>query len=312
MGKYDSVDRIYFANRERFAELISIGVYHKRFWIRGDELQKDEVVYPSAKGSATSERDILLCMGDARVKYGVEIENYADYSMPRRFLSYETSDYEKQSQELEYHHKMKKDLKGFVERKSKMKAEDYLIPVINMLLYLGTGHWQGHSTMREMMKVPEKYRPMIQDKIINYSFPIMEADYVNPLDFKTDLRQFFQIMQCRESKEKIRKLLEQEEFQNLCTETQRVIAVHLDNQYILKKIMEEETNMCKALNDWAKEERELGKEEGKVEGKAEGARQTLIENIKSIMNNLGFTMEQAMDVLNVREPERDEYARLLQ
>lgn len=62
--------------------------------------------------------------------------------------------------------------------------------------------------------------------------------------------------------------------------------------------------MCKALNDWAKEERAIGREEGREE--------TLLGNIKAITENLNLTLYQAMDVLGLRENEKEEYSKILQ
>ncbi len=60
-----------------------------------------------------------------------------------------------------------------------------------------------------------------------------------------------------------------ESFQNLRRETEIVISAHLNNKTLLKKVEEEGAHMCKALDDWLKEEKRNGKREGRKEGRRE-------------------------------------------
>ena len=68
---------------------------------------------------------------------------------------------------------------------------------------------------------------------------------------------------------------------------------------IMSLLFDEET--IQRIHDYnTKEEgRAEGKAEGKVEGVAIGKEQTLISSIKSLMKNLGLTIEQAMDALSI-------------
>ena len=61
----------------------------------------------------------------------------------------------------------------------------------------------------------------------------------------------------------------------------------------------EKQDMCQALKDWAAEERRDGKREGKLEEKR--------ESLRAIMDNLGFSLEKAMDVLNIPIEDRAQY-----
>ena len=57
--------------------------------------------------------------------------------------------------------------------------------------------------------------------------------------------------------------------------------------------------MCQALKDWAAEERSEGKIEGKIEGR--------MISLRATMENLGLSLEKAMDVLNIPLEEREQY-----
>ena len=56
-----------------------------------------------------------------------------------------------------------------------------------------------------------------------------------------------------------------------------------------------------------RERERQGKEEGKAEGKAEGIVLATLENLKSLMKSLNFTLEQAMDALKIPIEERKQY-----
>ncbi|MCM1296699.1 MAG: hypothetical protein NC311_14270 [Muribaculaceae bacterium] len=57
---------------------------------------------------------------------------------------------------------------------------------------------------------------------------------------------------------------------------------------------------------------ERGMEKGREEGRAEGAFQNMLASIQNLMNNVGWSVEQAMSALNIPEAERPKYRKLLQ
>lgn len=116
-----------------------------------------------------------------------------------------------------------------------------------------------------------------------YEIQLLEADYENPESYRTDLKEFFQAMQCRMDKNKLRELFQTEAFQHLLPDTERVIAVHLRIRQLVKKMDEEGTTMCKAFNDLMKEERCEGRKEGKSEGKREGRREEKMQTIRRML-----------------------------
>ena len=64
----------------------------------------------------------------------------------------------------------------------------------------------------------------------------------------------------------------------------------------------------KARNEGHEEGFEEGIEKGREEGREEGRQLTLIANIKNLMNRVKFTIQQAMDALDIPEAERPQYA----
>lgn len=303
MGKYDVLDKAYFGAPEHLAELITNGVYRGRLKVLPEDLvrmeRKQTIFYD--EGSEHERDSIYLCKKH-RVKYGMEIENYADYSMPCRFLIYDAGDYNEEALVRRKNHKMNKDLSAFEERKSGMRRGEMHYGIINCVLYLGQGRYKGSRDVREYLNTNDMH-PLVVEKLQNYSFTVIEADYVNPEDYKTELRQVFESMQARGNKEKLKQLFQEDRFQNLSRETQRIIAVHLDYKFIINKVIEEEVEMCKAMRDWEKELREEGRVEGREEGRMEDKR----EVISILMEKLHMTIGQTMDLLCIPEGERALY-----
>ena len=120
-------------------------------------------------------------------------------------------------------------------------------------------------------------------------------------DFRTDLKLFFRTMQCRRDKRKLQALFKQSEFMNLPPEAQKVIVVHLGDKNLVKKVVEEGEDVCKALQDWAKEERDEGKKEGRQEKTNE-----LVQNLVSSMK---CTVREAVVLLKIPEEEQEAICR---
>jgi len=80
-----------------------------------------------------------------------------------------------------------------------------------------------------------------------------------------------------------------------------------DVDIVLNKLDECEENggydMCKGMEDWAKEEQEKGAARGKIEGKMD----MLLQNIQNLMESMKITAEEAMNLLKVPVEERAEY-----
>ena len=69
-----------------------------------------------------------------------------------------------------------------------------------------------------------------------------------------------------------------------------------------------EFNLRDAKEAWQEEAREEGHSEGLAEGKVEGKAEERLSSIRSIMQNLNLTVQQAMDALNIPPEEQAAYA----
>lgn len=106
--------------------------------------------------------------------------------------------------------------------------------------------------------------------------------------YRTDLKEFFQALQCRNDRKKLKELMRSESFQNMERETEMAIAVNLNLKPVIRKIEEEEKSMCRAFEELMMEQEEKGKSEGIKAGKREGIK-ALVETCKE----LGISREEA-------------------
>lgn len=92
--------------------------------------------------------------------------------------------------------------------------------------------------------------------------------------FQTDIKQVFDFIKNANDKERLRELVQKDSnFSHLSEDTYDVIQKYGKVTGLNKEKYrneEGEINMCKAMDDWAKEEREIGLKEGLREGYESG------------------------------------------
>lgn len=271
MGRKDTAGRIFFSDKERFAELMNVHLYGGNQAVSGKHLvQRNREYLPLSGVYGEKQRDILMEDRSRNLCFGMELETESDYSMPERIMVYDACEYEYQVREIYGRHRRQGDFKNYREKKSRVQKADNLHPIVNIVLYLGEGHWEGRKHLTELFRFSEKDGKNLCVQLYDYSFVLLEADYVEPEDYETDLRQFFQAMQSRRDRKKLRNLLKSEEFMHLGPETELAIAAHLHVEKLFHRMTKEGISMCKAFDELMKEERLIGKKEGKQEGKREG------------------------------------------
>lgn len=313
MGKKDVYTRPYFADKKRFADFINVHLYGGKEIVMEGALVKIRGIYPSA-GSFAGEksRDVFMEHEKLRMRYGIELETESDYGMPERIMVYDGGEYEKQIGEKDKKHRSEKEYAEYIEKKSRMKESDRLVPVISIVLYLGEGKWRGPRRLKEMLEVPKELKECSEEYLQDYKICVIEADFVDAGAYWTDLKEFFQALQCRNDRERLRELLGSEGFRNLERETEMAIAVNLSLKPIIRKIEEEEKGMCRAFEELMMEQEEIGIEKGKSEGIKEGIKESikaLIETCKElgvsredtesrIIMKLDVSRDDAMDYVN--------------
>ena len=297
MGKKDLAGKDFFANHRRFAELFNVILYHGEDIIRAEELERVIRIYPSPSGKGEMSRDIFMKDVKRNICYGLELETESDYGMPERVMVYDACELEQQIKEISKQHKEEPQAGGkldYREKKSRLKESDILLPVVTVVLYLGTDHWEGRRKLSELYRIPEELQESLGQKLPDYGFSIAEADFINPDNFKTDLKEFFQAMQYRNDKKKLRELLNTERFTRLDEETERAIMVHLGWKQLTEKMEKEGLGMCSALKEILEDEKAAGRKEGRIEGLKEAEVKRKEERASIIKNMIREGMDYNM------------------
>lgn len=214
-----------------------------------------------------------------RVCYALELETESDYSMPERIMVYDACEWEKQIQKKVRQQKRDLAKAAYRDKKSRMAEEDFLVPVITVVLYLGSGHWTGRRRLSELFCIPKELRGMLKKKIPDYAFALLEAESVEAEVFQTELKEFFLALQYRRDKQNLRELLRSEAFCNLSREAKWTIAVYLDREKMAERMEKEGMTMCQAIDELMEDARIEGREEGREAGRIFLLRQMIVNGM---------------------------------
>lgn len=300
MGRKDLTGKVFFADPMRFAELMNIILYHGEVIVKPESLVQMNREYPAPHNNGEKRRDILMRDKENNICYGLELETESDYSMPERVMVYDVCEWETQIHEINKRHEMR----SYKDKKSRIREKDFLLPVVTVVLYLGTDHWQGRRKLSELFCVTEQVKGMLDSKIPDYGFLLAEADYMDADVYRTDLREFFHALQCRKDKRRLAALLQTESFRNLKDETTWVIAAYLDRKRLLEKMKKEGVEMCQALDELMEDKKREGRREGERKGRKE-ERQEIIRRMlregldRSLINKImGCSEDEIVVVAN--------------
>lgn len=314
MAKEDEILTRYLSDNERYADLINGVSFGGRSVVKPEDLSDRD----SKTGYHKGEKNIK---GKQNIKYrdlfrkasfganftviGVENQNQVHYLMPIRCMEYDVKEYQRQVVE-----KKKKLTQEVKEGKNISEAEflsgfckeEKLNPCITFVLFYGD-NWDGSADVYGLLdftNIPEELKSMVGNYKINL-VDIKKLEYTDM--FHTDIKQVFDFIRYEKNKEKLEELLANEpKYRSLARDAYDVIAAFTKSKELIQieeDVEGECVDMCKALQDWAAEERMKGKMEGKL------------ENLRAIINNLKLSAEKAMEVLDIPPEEREQYLELI-
>lgn len=231
-------------------------------------------------------RDVVrrVAMGANYAIIGLENQEYINYALPVTCMNYDAGEYDKQRNSIS---KIVRDEKRYRNKGEFLYGflkESRLHPVITFVLYSGE-NWDGPKELNDILDyngMPDFLRDLVQ----NYKVNLIDIrNWEDTSVFKTDLRQVFDCIRYSKDKKKLTELvLNQPEYKEISTDAVNVIRkyakIEIKNmdEYSLGK--GEKMNMCKAMEDWAAEERAAEERaEGKEEGREEGEMKTLLSQV---------------------------------
>ena len=319
MGETDLIMRDYLSSKERFADLFNGVLFRGKQVVRPEQLEDADTIYRVESGGSKHTqrtRDVKMKMDTGVVLRMLAIENqkHVDYAMPVRCMEYDVAEYRKQLQTLRRQNrllakqqKLSKYWNNAAEQLCGVRREDRLSPVYTICLYHGENPWDGPVSLRDMMEFAEGKDDMKQ-LFTDYPMRLYCVNEQNDFAyFHTELRELFLALQCRNNKEKLKLLMNQNEAcHSLSSETVEAISILLKMPKLWENRMNyvhmtedrEEYDMCKAMQELLEEERKNGISQGLVQGIAQGINSGKVEGAvdktRTVIQNMlerGFSNE---------------------
>ena len=298
--KKDVSWNLFFEDNERFADFINACGCNGEFTISPEDLQEHDTKNlqgnPETKKISTTYRDMIrkVARGINFVIVGIEHQETVNYGMPLTIMGYELGVYNKQKRHITRRNRKNRKALNGGEFLYGLKKEDELHPVITFVLYTGED-WDGTTNLKGMLdfsNIPENLKKLVQDYRINL---IDIRNWEDTSVFQTDLKQVFDFIKYSNDKNKLKSLVATDaKFSHLKEDTYDVIEKYGRVKGLNKEKYKDEEgkmDMCKAMEDWAKEERELGLQEGRESGLREGRESGLREGRNS---GIRFVVENMM------------------
>lgn len=308
MGIKDTVTTKYMRQNEIFADAFNYFVFGGEQVISPDSLEEldtreIDVPYGGEKGAkqpVQKTRDVIksvIAMMDKRTAYlllAIENQSNIHYAMPVRNMVYDALQYAKQVEAAIVSHKMSGDYKGADsdEYLSGFMKEDWLLPVVTLVIYFDSKEWDGPLSIHEMFdKQDARVLALVPDYKINLLAPasIEDEDFGK---FQSSLKEVLSFIKYASDKDELKKVLDADEsFRHLGREEVDVLNACVGAKIAVKE-GEEAIDVCLAIQ-------QMNEEAAQKERVS-----TLLQSIKNLMDNLGLTAEQAMNAMGVSETDR--------
>ena len=261
----------------------------------------------NSRGKLTfRERDYLgkVCAWGVCFKLGLENQNSINLTYPWRLMELDCLSYGRQIEDIQEQNRSKAEKYGSDDDfKYHYKRENRLEPVLNLTLYWGRKTWKGPLSLRGMMRdmtgLPLKLRRLAGDYRVHLiSMRLIPEKDLYKMD--SDLKYVLGIMKHTTSRKRYEKYIRENRdyFSRIPKSAVDVIDActnikDIRNclQYALnEKSGEEETDMCKALDDI--------KRDATKQGVKQGTRMTLF----SLVSDGLLKLEEAAKRANLSEP----------
>ena len=208
------------------------------------------------------------------VIWGIENQQKIHYAMPLRHMIEDALSYLKEYNEIAKKNLDEKTTNTKDEFLSRFKKTDRLHPIITLCVYYGEKEWDGATSLKEMLELPDYMESLVPD----YKLNLIQLRNSEGVLFKNrDVQTIFEVSRLIYKKEygKITSIYKD---QNLAYELGIVIGAITGSQELINYAASEkgggQFNMCTALDELI----ESGREEGKEKILTEIIRKNLADN----------------------------------
>ncbi len=315
MGKANNAIIHYLSDKSRFADLFNAVLYGGKQVLDPEKLREiSPVTYEDIesrdekKPPKRRERrnDLAMRYMDGaiyRIFLG-EAQNDIHYALPLRNLEYQAAVYRQQFEKIKKDHEKAKDYESYAEKASGLKKGEKLIPVHILWIYHGEDAWDGPRSFKDLLDFGNSEE---EAECFSLEPKLICINEMENFDlFRTELRDLLELLKLRDNRSEIKRVVEEDRWKKAITvDTLEAASVLLNAPSIWKNRTrygnrKEGYNLCRALREWREEIIE------------ETTERDTIELLRNLIRNTGFSMEKAMQALDVPEEKRAGYAKKLQ
>lgn len=181
--------------------------------------------------------------------------------------------------------------------------KDYLLPVVTLVVYFDSKEWDGPLSIHEMFSGQDT---RVLALVPNYEVNLIAPASIKDEDlgkFRSSLKEVLSFIKYARDKDGLRKILDADEsFRHLGREEVDVLNACVGAKIAVKE-GEEAIDVCLAIEQMNEEAAKKAAQEERIS--------TLLFSIKNLMEKMGWSAEQAMDVLNVSDSDRKVLRQLL-
>ncbi len=219
-------------------------------------------------------RDVLKAVfhDDCYIVIGIEAQDRVDYAMPALCMEYDVMEYKRQLKELKNNRKEKLPGEEFF---SGMAKDEKLNPVTTIVFYHGKDPYDGCTYLHDMLDL-NKENKTFKRYVSDYHANMITANDLDETKFETGMRELAGFLKRQADKTKLMGYFQENEerIRKMDEETFDTVSIllHLPKKISrLRKSTEGDgTDMCKAIREWAADERNAGMIEGEKRGQAKG------------------------------------------
>ena len=284
--KPDTILKTFWRDNAHFADLFNAALFDGEQVLKPQDLTEVDTDISSMlrfNGHAETVQKIMDVV--KKTAYGVDfviwgLENQAKihYAMPLRHMVGDAFSYLKEYDEIAAKNKKEKNFHSSEEFLSGLLKTDRLHPVISLCVYYGENEWDGPLSLRDMLEIPDRIKPLVSDYRMNL-IQVRTSDSLRFCD--PDVNMVFDVSRNIYAKnyDKIKELYRDQE---ISASLGLVIGAVTESQQLIDHALKSEQeggqmNMCNALEELRRE----GVLEGQREGRLEGQREGRLEGIRA-------------------------------
>ena len=273
MGKKDLASKVFFRNPRNFASICNGVLFSGEDVIVTTELLDDETENIDFKSNTDTYLDVSKRWnrGNASIcLLALEEQSKIDYAMVVRNLLKEALVYSKQVKDKrEKHH----DLKDLCDDEylSGFSKDDYLIPVITIVVYLGDKKWDAKTELIEMLHVDKRLKSYINNfKITVYDY----HDYDDFSAFNKDIQMLFNMLKAKNDEKSMMDVLRTKQYISLelAQAFEQLLGIKYSRKHFVTTNEGKCIEVCKAWDDHYNS--------GIKEGEKKGIMNTLVDLVK--------------------------------